>query len=89
MNIRTKYRLSIVIWFISGSILGLAAMYITKYFLIPLFVVGFVIGVYGLSLKCPNCGKRVLYNPLKIFRMEFYIWTSWIPKNCTKCNMQL
>lgn len=89
MNIRTKYRLSLVMWLLSGSALGLGAMYITEYFLIPLFIVTLAIGGYCISLKCPNCGKPVLHNPLQIFGMDFYIWTSRIPKKCTKCGVQL
>lgn len=88
-TIRTKYRLSMITWFISGAILSLGAIYISEYFLIPLIIVLFIVGLYTLSLKCPSCGKRVLHNPVKILGMEFYIWTSWIPKYCTKCGEPL
>lgn len=89
MQIRTKFKLLVGMWLISGSILLLGAMYLTPYFLIPLFVVFGLIGFYSMSLRCPNCRKPVLFNPIKIFGKEIFIWTSWIPKKCTKCGIDL
>ena len=87
-KIRTRYRIAIFLWFINGTAFILGALYITKYFLIPLFVLFIGIGLYTISLKCPNCGKRVLHNPVTIFGVELYIWTSWIPKRCSKCKVE-
>lgn len=89
MNIRAKYRLLLVVWIVSATALGLGSMYITEYFIIPLLVVTFVVGGYCTFLKCPNCGKPVLYNPLKILGINFHVWTPRIPKKCTKCGGQL
>ena len=74
---------------VSGFILLFGTVYLTEYFLVPLIVVAFVLGGYCLKLKCPNCGKPVLSNPIKVFGTELRIWTSWIPKKCTKCGKGL
>ena len=88
-GIRTRYRIAISIWLTGGSILLLGSLYVTRYLIVPLLMLFGVIGTYALSLKCPNCGKRVLYNPVRLFGKEFYIWTSWIPKECTRCGTDL
>ncbi len=75
------------IWLISGFLLLIGAMDITPYFLILLFLVLGIVGFYELSLRCPSCRKRILYNPINIFGKEIYIWTSWVPKKCTKCGI--
>jgi len=89
MKIRTKYRITLGTWIISGFLLQLGATDITPFFLIPLFVVSGMLGCYVLNLRCPTCGKRVLHNPIRIFNRKLYMWTSWIPHNCTKCGTDL
>lgn len=86
---RLKFRIAILIWMTSGSILALGTIYLTEYLLIPLIIITFLIGGYCLSLRCPNCRKPVLHNPVKIFDMELYIWTSSIPSKCSKCGTVL
>ena len=66
-----------------------AAVYFSPYFVIPLVVLLLVIGLYTISLRCPHCGKRVLYNPLTILGTTIWIWTAWIPKRCTECGKEL
>ena len=85
-TLRSKYRIAIFVWIVGGSILLLGTLYLTQYLLIPLIIVTFIIGGYSLSLKCPICGKPVLHNRVKIFGLELNIWTSWIPKRCTRCG---
>jgi hypothetical protein len=89
MTVRAKFRITLLVWMVSGFILLFGTVYLTEYFLVPLIVVAFVLGGYCLKLKCPYCGKPVLYNPIKVFGTELRIWTSWIPKKCTKCGKGL
>lgn len=89
VSIRTKYKVITLIWLIGGSVLLLATIYLTQYFLVGLLVLFATVGLYALSLRCPNCGKRVLSNPLKIFGKQYYIWTSKVPKKCTHCGTDL
>ena len=87
--VRTKYRIAIFLWFINAPALLLATLYLNQYFLIPLFAVFAIVGLYTLLLKCPRCGKKVLYNPINIFGTELWVWTSWIPKSCTQCGEKM
>lgn len=89
MTVRAKFRITLMVWMVSGFILLFGTVYLTEYFLVPLIVVAFMFGVYCLKLKCPNFGKPVLHNPIKIFGTEMHIWTSWIPKKCSKCGKEL
>jgi len=89
LSIRKKYRIAIWTWFIGGSALLLASLYLTDYFLVLLLALFGSIGIYVLGLKCPICNKRVLRNPARILGKEFYIWTPWIPRKCTQCGKEL
>jgi hypothetical protein len=86
-RVRFKFRVVVVLWFLLGS--AFLIMYISNYFIIPLLLVTAMLGMYSLSLRCPNCGKPVLHNHIEIFGIDFYIWTSWIPKKCKKCGVEL
>lgn len=87
-RIRTKYRIAIFLWFLIGPAL-LFGTHMSQYFFIPLFILFIVLGLYAVLLKCPECGKSVLNNPIRVFGTEFYIWTCWIPKKCTRCGIEL
>jgi hypothetical protein len=88
-RVRFKFRVVVVLWFLLGSAFLIMSMYISNYFIIPLLLVTAMLGMYSLSLRCPNCGKPVLHNHIEIFGIDFYIWTSWIPKKCKKCGVEL
>jgi hypothetical protein len=88
-KIRSKYRYAILFWIIFGSALIICSLYISQWFLALLFLLFIVIGLYVVNIKCPSCNKSVLYNPINVFGIEINIWTSWIPKNCSKCGRQL
>ena len=75
MTVRAKFRATLLLWMVSGLIFSFGTVYLTEYFLVPLIVVAFMFGVYCLKLKCPNFGKPVLHNPIKIFGTEMHIWT--------------
>ena len=89
LTVRTKFRAAICIWFIGGPILILMTIYITKFFLIPLIGLQFLLGGYTMLLRCPKCSKPVLHNTVEIFGIKFNLWTSWIPKQCSKCGIDL
>lgn len=76
-------------WLVLGfAFLDLAFQY-SEWFLIPLFLTLVLLGLGSLSLRCPKCDKLALNNPITVFGVEMYIWTSWIPKNCTRCGEPL
>jgi hypothetical protein len=88
-TLRKNYRIIVAMWIVIGSVLMIGSAYIGEHILILLLLFTAGVGVYCLTLKCPSCGKPVLHNPVKILGNEVYIWTSWIPKTCTKCGEKL
>ena len=41
-----------------------------------------------IPVRCPQCGKRVDYNPVRVFLNE-WAYTVCVPKKCSKCRYQL
>lgn len=89
LKLRTKFFLITVIWLGGGSVLLLMTIKLGEIFLIPLILLQIVLGGYSMFLKCPECGKPVLHNPISIFGIKFNAWTAWIPENCSKCGTEL
>ncbi len=88
-TVRVKYRLTVFLWFVNGLALLLGALYLSGFLVIPLVALFLVVGLYTMSLRCPACGKRVLYNPVRLFGVELNMWTSWIPKRYTRCGKEM
>jgi len=87
MTIRKKYRALIITWFVLGIAFIVASTKIHGIFIIALLILFFLLGALSRSLKCPNCGKKVLHNNVKILGIEMKVWTSWIPAECQKCGL--
>ena len=79
-------RFQIAICFVIVLILGIN---VSKYFIVILFIFMLYAGIYMRTIKCPKCGKPVLYNPVNVFGIEIPIWTGTVPKNCSKCSEKL
>ena len=86
---RKKLLVLYIIWFISGSLLALGSMYLTPYFLIPLFGTQVAIGILSLSIRCPECKQPVLKQKMKLFNFAFTYWGCLIPKKCHHCEVVL
>ena len=86
MKLRRKHRLIILSWFVLGSILMLLGMYVSQWFLLILIIYMCIIALLGRNLRCPKCGKIILYNEVTVFGMKFKIWTSWMPSKCPNCG---
>ena len=89
MGIRMKYKISILVWLVLEPAFCLLSIYVSNFFIIPVIATLFMLGIYVMELKCHKCGKRVLYNKVRIFGLEFNIWTSWIPDTCQKCGSKI
>lgn len=89
MKIKTKIRLSALSWFIGGLFLMFLSLYLTRWFIV--FLIGLFLfnAFFVMSLKCPNCQKPVLNNPIRIFGLEMWLTTPWMPKKCSKCGHDL
>lgn len=90
MNLKKKAYLTLTLWFVGGSVLGLSLLYVSNFFVIPLGLLFGGIGVYIVfGLRCPNCGKSVFNNPTSLMGTVFWIWTLRVPDRCTKCGASL
>ena len=89
MGLRRKLKISLTIWIVAGFFLIWAGLYISEKFILLLLVLFAGLGIYLLSLKCPNCGNPVLRNKIKIFGIEIIMWTPWIASECEKCKNKL
>ena len=88
VRIKTRLRLGYFLWFILGSVFALLFLYENNLFLIPLIGVFVLVGIHNFFLKCPQCGKAVLYNPVKVFGRDVNIWTAFPPAKCSKCEFE-
>lgn len=86
IGIRSKYRLSLLVFFANWVGFGFLALYINPLLCIPVFLVVFACGFYSMNLKCRICNKPVLYNPVNNFGIKMYVYTPTIPEKCTRCG---
>jgi hypothetical protein len=89
MKIRTKNRITALVWFVGGLLNLWLILKLSQWFLISLFTLFILVALYSLSLKCPKCGKPVLNNPIRVFGVELWLTTPWVPKKCTRCGQDL
>ena len=57
---------------------------------IPMLLVFAAIGLYTLSLRCPNCGTPIYWRKTTIVRFEYWSWSGpLVPKDCSACGAEL
>lgn len=86
MSVRKKFHLIIVTWFTAGCILILLSLNVSEIFMVVLLGLAVFLGIYAGRLKCLNCGKKALYNNVRVLGLEMELWTVWIPKRCQRCG---
>jgi hypothetical protein len=89
IGLRARYRFAILIFAVNGMVLIFLSLHFSELFLIALFILLLVCGLYTINLKCPVCGKPVLLNPVNNLGIEMYAYTPTIPCNCSKCGTEL
>ncbi len=89
MKLRTKLRMAYLIWLVGGLSLLLLVLFVSNWFMVTLLGLFLGVAFYVMNLKCPNCKKPVLNNPIHIFGIELWLTTPWMPKKCTKCGHDL
>jgi hypothetical protein len=82
MTVRQRHYLLMAMWPAYGVAVMVLTVFVSRqlWFLLFLGLIGF--GVYGMSLRCPNCG-----NPIERNRWKF--WTVWVPRHCRSCGADL
>jgi hypothetical protein len=59
-----------------------------------MIVVYFILSVvlyvfYAILARCPRCRMPVLLRPVKLFGMELYRWSLFVPERCSHCGEAL
>jgi len=86
LTIRQKHRLWMVFSLITGLLLLLGMLTVHFYLIFPLLLLLLSQSWYIYQVKCPYCRNLLLYNKSL---GNFYVWTSWIPNNCTECGKKI
>jgi hypothetical protein len=89
VGLRARYKFALLVFLTNEAAFIFLSLYVSEFFLATAFVVLFIFGFYAISLKCPVCGKPVLYNPVNNLGIEMYAYTPTIPSNCSKCGTKL
>ncbi len=45
--------------------------------------------LYAFLARCPRCRTPVLLRPVRVFGMEFYLWSIVMPGRCRHCGTTL
>jgi hypothetical protein len=86
VGIRSKIRFSYFLLFINAVGCIALSELVSRWFIVFLVLTAVSIGIYLIIVRCPTCGKPVLYNPVRFLGVNAWIWTSWVPRRCTRCG---
>ncbi len=88
-SLRVKLRIIYAAWVLLGMTFGVLAVEVSELFIIALVTLLVVVGWLAMSLRCPACGARALYAPIRIGSVSIPFVVSWIPSKCRECNSPL
>src|SRR5260370_6917337 len=83
-GLRARYRFALLAFLTNEPAFIFLSIYVSELFLVPAFVVLFVFGFYAIRLKCPVCGKPVLYNRVNNLCIQIYSYPPTIPPHSPK-----
>jgi hypothetical protein len=86
---RNRVRLAMLLFISNGLALLLAAGAISELFLVAILVLLAICGWYVLSLRCPHCGNPVVHNPTNFLGVRMWMYTPWVPDQCSRCSNPL
>ena len=90
MNIKNTLRLGRIVWLFGGLALSAFIIEVSPWLIFPVAILMLVsLIVFSRGLKCPNCGRPVLFNRINIFGRETWFWTYRMPEICAKCGYDL
>jgi hypothetical protein len=89
LRLKAKLGISIIAWFVLGLPLLLLSLVVSGFFFIPIMALMLAVGSYTLSLRCPNCNARAIYNPIRVLGLQIWCYTPWIPSECSRCGHKL
>lgn len=89
IGVRARYRFAVLVFCLNEFLFSFLSIYISPAFLVAALFVMLGCGIYMMNIKCPVCGKPVLYNPVNNLGIRMYAYTPTIPQNCSKCGAPL
>ena len=86
LSIRKKFKYMIIFSIFLVIVVGFLAEYISKLFVVPLFIYGVVVANYFASMKCSKCKQRIFYKYFSLFGVKVPICMAWVPEKCFHCG---
>jgi rRNA maturation protein Nop10 len=86
ISLRARYRFTVLVFTTNEMVLGLLSIYVSPLFMIGAVAVLFSCGIYAMQIRCPVCGKPVLYNAINNLGIRMYAYMPAVPEKCTKCG---
>lgn len=88
-QLRKKIWSLLTIWIVGGLFFAYLAVKFSFWFILLLLALAIYLSISGNSVKYPNCGKQVNYNPIRLFGIEAWYYAPWVPQNCSECGYPL
>jgi hypothetical protein len=90
LSVKQKSRRLDFAWFGGGLTLGLGALFLSMYFIIPLLLLFAVVVVLSLTwVRCPKCKKSARVRELRIGRIKLPVPQGFTEKRCSRCGADL
>ncbi len=89
MNRRMKHKIVLMAWLALFFILGFCVWsFQAGHLMILIYLVLSVLvyGVYAVTARCPGCGMPILLRPVRLCRMQLYLWSLTAPERCRHCG---
>jgi len=88
-TLRRTSRVLIISWFFGGFALAVLGLAVHRIFLIPLFALFVLVGIWTMRLRCSRCGHPIHKYEATVAGVRFFYWAPWIPKRCSRCNTRI
>lgn len=88
MSALNRNRFAWAVIMLTGFCLVLAAMYLSAWFVVPLFAIAFGAHLILRRIVCPNCGAPLTFEGNRLVD-RFAPPSGWMRKTCAACGWDL
>jgi hypothetical protein len=81
-NIRRTHRRYLLLFLVAAGTFGML-LQVSAIFVVLFVATGVTLGIYAMTLRCPNCNKAVLRYP------QLFIYSLLVPRRCRHCDYDL
>ena len=89
MSIKARVYLAEFLYFLLGVPAAFLAVSGSSLFLTASLAILLAVGIFTLLQRCPRCRKPVVNNPVRVGPIELWMFTPWVPNECSKCGYPL